>query len=101
MPRGAIQREWHLIPNFQGSPMSHVPRDLTEDFPEHSETIQRLKQENAHFTKFANDDHDVNRAIHRAETDIESTSDDHATELRKRRLHLKDEIGSRLAATVA
>ncbi|MEO1104485.1 MAG: YdcH family protein [Pseudomonadota bacterium] len=77
--------------------MSHVPHELGEEFPEHAETMHRLKLEDAHFVNLAEKYHEVNRAVHRAETDIEPTSDEHMTEMRKQRAYLKDEIAAILA----
>lgn len=72
--------------------MSHTPHELTEDFPEHAEKIKALKQEDAHFAKLYDAYNEVNRKVHRAETDLEPTSDDEAEALRRERMRLKDEI---------
>ncbi|MEM8761500.1 MAG: YdcH family protein, partial [Pseudomonadota bacterium] len=45
-----------------------------------------------HFAKEADEYHRLNRAIHRAETDIEPCSDDHLHELKRRRLALLDTL---------
>ena len=76
--------------------MSHVPHELHEEFPGHAETIHRLKQGDAHFTRLADRYHEVNRAIHRAETSIEPTGDHILETMKKQRLALKDEIASML-----
>lgn len=55
-----------------------------------------LNASNAHFAKLSDDYHDVNRTVHRAETDVEPTSDDHLTNMRKQRLALKDQIAAYL-----
>jgi len=78
--------------------MSHTPHELAEMFPDDAETIHRLKIENAHFAKLADQHHEINRAIHRIETEIEPASDAHAEELKKQRLGLQDEISEMLAA---
>jgi uncharacterized protein YdcH (DUF465 family) len=78
--------------------MSHVPHELAEEFPEHAEKLHALKTSNAHFAKLADEYHALNREIHRIETDVEPTTDEHSTELRKKRMVLKDEIGAMLAA---
>lgn len=72
--------------------MSHVPHELAEEFPEHADTMHQLKQDNAHFAKLFDSYHDVNRAIHRAETNVEPTDDAHMETMRKQRMELKDEI---------
>ena len=78
--------------------MSNTPHELAEEFPEHVDAMHRLKGENAHFAKLFDAYHEVNRAVHRAETDVEPTDDAHMEELRKRRLALKDQIYGILTA---
>lgn len=78
--------------------MSHVPHELHEEFPQDGERIHALKISNAHFARLADRYHDVNRAIHRAEAEVEPTSDDILEEMKKQRLHLKDEIAVMLRA---
>jgi uncharacterized protein YdcH (DUF465 family) len=78
--------------------MSHTPHELAEEFPHALDAIQRLKQEDAHFARLSAEYHDINRAIHRAETLVEPVSDMHETELRRKRLALKDEIARMLTA---
>lgn len=78
--------------------MSHTPHELAEEFPEYADKISTLKQQDAHFARLIDDYHDINRAVHRAEVDVEPTDDFHLTEMRKQRLHLKDELARILAA---
>ena len=77
--------------------MSHVPHELAEEFPEHTEKMHEMKSSNAHFAKLFEEYHDINRAIHRAETNVEPTDDFHMEDMRKQRLRLKDEIYGMLA----
>ncbi|MEM7717904.1 MAG: YdcH family protein [Pseudomonadota bacterium] len=72
--------------------MSHTPHELAEEFPEHTETMHRLKSNDAHFARLFDDYHEINRVIHRAETNIEPMEDLFETDLRKKRASLKDEI---------
>lgn len=72
--------------------MSHTPHELTEEFPEAVELIQRLKTEDAHFARLAETYHELNRTIHRVENRIEARSEFEEEDLRKQRLALKDEI---------
>ncbi|MDX8347609.1 YdcH family protein [Cognatiyoonia sp. IB215446] len=74
--------------------MSHTPHELLEEFPEKTEAMQRLKGEDAHFARMYDDYHTINRAIHRAETDVEPTDDMHMSEMRKERMMLKDKIAA-------
>jgi len=77
--------------------MSHTPHELHEEFPDKTDRIHQLKADDAHFRRLMEAYHETNLAVHRAETDIEPTDDFHMTELRKRRLALKDEIARMLA----
>ena len=78
--------------------MSHVPHELAEEFPDAVERIHALKTSDTHFAKLADEYHELNREIHRAETDVEPISDAHMTDLRKKRMALKDEIYTILTA---
>ena len=72
--------------------MSHTPHELAEEFPELADQMAALRQTDDHFAKLADRYHTLNRALHRAETDVEPTSDDHMVDMRKERMALKDEI---------
>ena len=78
--------------------MTHVPHELHEEFPDLADKIHQMKTENAHFHKLFEEYHEVNRAVHRAETDVEPTDDTHMEEMRKKRLALKDELYGMLTA---
>jgi len=78
--------------------MSHTPHELAEEFPEHIDTMHRLKAEDAHFSKLFEEYHEVNRAIHRAETNVEPTDDFNEVEMRKKRMALKDTLWGLLSA---
>ncbi|MEX3014383.1 YdcH family protein [Gymnodinialimonas hymeniacidonis] len=77
--------------------MSHTPHELADDFPDKVDTIHALKQSDAHFAKLAEAYHDVNRAVHRAETGVEPVSDVAEQDMRRQRMALKDEIAGMLA----
>lgn len=70
----------------------HTPNELTEIFKRDADLISRLKQDDAHYARLAEDYHAVNRAVHRHESETETLSDAHAEELKKKRLKLLDEI---------
>ena len=72
--------------------MSHTPHELAEEFPDKVELMSQLKQNDAHFARLAEEYHEINRAVHRAETNIEPIEDLAEGELRKKRAVLKDEI---------
>jgi uncharacterized protein len=79
--------------------MSHTQHELAEEFPQAVPQMHDLRAANAHFEKLCDEYHDLNRAIHRAETDLEPTSDDHMSQMRKERLALKDQISAALSAS--
>lgn len=72
--------------------MSHAPHELAEEFPEHVDIMRQLKTNDARFSRLFDEYHEVNRAIHRAETNVEPTDDFNEVEMRKTRITLKDEI---------
>ena len=72
--------------------MTHVPHELPEELPEYKERIHELKISDAHFARLFDDYHDVNREIHRAESANINITDEHHEELKRKRLHLKDEL---------
>lgn len=78
--------------------MSHVPHELHEEFPEAVDVLHTLKTSDAHFSRLADEYHTVNREVHRIETDVTPASDEVLEDLKKKRLHLKDQIAAMLAA---
>ncbi|MCT4559603.1 MAG: YdcH family protein [Pelagimonas sp.] len=78
--------------------MSHTPHELAEEFPEFAEKMHSLKTSDAHFAKLADEYHEVNRQIHRAETNVEPMEQLAEEQLRKQRGALKDEIYGMLRA---
>ncbi len=81
--------------------MSHVPHELAEEFPGKGDRITELKKSSPHFTRLIEQYHDINRAVHRAETNVEPTDEAHEQDLRKQRLALKDEIAEILSSAEA
>lgn len=77
--------------------MSHTPHELAADLPEYAEKIAALKLGDAHFARLYDAYHEVNRQVHRAETDVEPTGDAEAEALRRERMRLKDELFAILA----
>lgn len=72
--------------------MSHTPHELREEFPDAAAVLHELKASNAHFATLADRYHDVNREIHRIESEVEAASDERTESLKKQRLALLDEI---------
>lgn len=78
--------------------MSNTPHELHEEFPDKAQAIHALKEANSHFAKLVEEYHEVNRAVHRAETRVEPTSDEVEAALRQKRMRLKDDIWKALQA---
>jgi hypothetical protein len=76
--------------------MSHTPHELTEEFPEQAEHIHELKQSDAHFAELVDEYHEVNRSIHRMETEVEPVATHTEEDARKKRVALKDRIAAYL-----
>ena len=78
--------------------MSHVPHELAEEFPDQIDKLHDLKMGNAHFANLSEQYHVLNREILRIETGVEPASDTRESELRKKRVVLKDEIAALISA---
>jgi hypothetical protein len=76
--------------------MSHVPHELAEEFPDKVEKIRDLRASDGHFLRITDRYHELNRTIHRGETDVEPMDDFHLEDLKKERLALLDEISGYL-----
>ncbi|MCB1397055.1 MAG: YdcH family protein [Rhodobacter sp.] len=76
--------------------MSNTPHELAEEFPAEVEKMHALKGQDAHFAKIFDEYHQVNKTIHRAETNVDPVTEEHETALRKQRMALKDEIAKML-----
>ncbi len=72
--------------------MTHVPHELAEEFPSHADRIHALKSTDTHFSRLYDEYHTINRAVHRAETNVEPLDALSEVNLRKRRATLKDEL---------
>lgn len=70
---------------------------LINEFPDQAQKIADLKVNDAEFLKMYVNYEEVNALIqHYEEGEINHTTDEHLTELRKKRVHLKDDIYSYL-----
>lgn len=72
--------------------MSNTPHELAEEFPDKVDLMSQLKQSDAHFSRLAEEYHEVNRTVHRAETNVAPMEELAEVELRKKRAALKDQI---------
>lgn len=70
----------------------HTPNELSEIFKRDRDLLTRLKADNAHYARLADEYHAVNREVHRIEAETEAASDERTEALKKQRLSLLDEI---------
>lgn len=69
--------------------------NLTHEFPELEDKINQLKLDDANFKKMYVNYEEVNALIqHYEEGEQNHTTDEHLTDLRKKRMHLKDDLYS-------
>jgi len=66
--------------------------DLVHELPEYREKIHEMKLSNHHFAKLFDEYHEIDHEVRRIEQEIETPSDEYTEELKKKRLHLKDEL---------
>ncbi len=78
--------------------MTNTPHELAAEFPDKADLIHKLKAEDAHFARLAEEYHMINRQVHRAETNVEPMEELAEVELRKKRALLKDQIYAMLTA---
>jgi uncharacterized protein YdcH (DUF465 family) len=81
--------------------MSHVLHDLHAEFPDDGEILHELKVSNRHFRTVSDRYHDVNKEIHRIESEVEAASDERSEGLKKQRLHILDEVAAMISKAKA
>ena len=65
---------------------------ILREFPEHRETIRRLKGSDDHFRNIFDEYHRLDDEIYRIEEEIDFATDQEIEELKMRRAKLKDSI---------
>lgn len=78
--------------------MSNTPHTLQQEFPGEEARLSRLKGSDAHFARLLEDYDSLNDQVHRAESRIDTMSEQAETDLRRRRSQVKDEIARLLRA---
>ncbi len=73
--------------------------DIPHEFPEYKDLIEKLYNSDEGFKKIYKEYHAVDEEILQIEQNVETTSDVYAEDLKKKRVHLKDEIYTLLRAT--
>ena len=66
--------------------------DLIHELPEHRQRIHELKMSDKHFSKLFDQYHEIDTQVRKIEEGFETPSDDFVEELKKQRLHMKDEL---------
>jgi hypothetical protein len=66
--------------------------DLHHEFPEYNERIHELKMSDGHFKRLFDEYDEIVHQLLRVEQNIETPSDDVIEEMKKQRLHLKDQL---------
>ena len=72
--------------------------NLADEFPEHKEKLHDMKMNNHHFQHLSEKYYAVNDKIRQSELDLSPITDAALEDLKKERLHLKDEIAKMLDA---
>lgn len=81
--------------------MSHVSHDLHAEFPNDVDTLHQLKISDRHYRTISDRYHDINKEIHRIESEIEAASDERSEELKKQRLQILDEVAAMITKAKA
>ena len=66
--------------------------DLHHEFPEFNEKIHELKMSSVHFQRLFKEYDEIVHQLVRVEQEIETPADDVVEEMKKKRLHLKDQL---------
>ncbi len=66
--------------------------DLHHEFPEFNDQIHKLKMTDGHFQRLFKEYDEIVHQLVRVEQAIETPSDDTVEEMKKLRLHLKDQL---------
>lgn len=79
--------------------MNIEKHDLIHELPEYRDQIHDLKMNNRHFAKLFKEYHETDHSVRALEQADSPTTDEHMEELKKQRLHLKDEMFTMLQAS--
>lgn len=75
--------------------------DLAHEFPEFKESIRALKTKDSHFRRMFDEYDAVIKELYRFDEGAAGISDEHAEELKKKRLELKDRLYAVLKKSAA
>lgn len=77
--------------------MSNTPHTLRDEFPGKLDAIHTLKLIDPAFARLLREYDEINDKVHRAETRLDTVSEEAERTLRRQRLQVKDAIVSALA----
>jgi len=80
--------------------MSEAGHDLHALFPDHGPALHALKLGSTSFRQLAEEHHDLQSRIQRAEAGLAAVADDQLEDLKKRRLFILDEIAALISGEV-
>lgn len=72
--------------------MYGIRHDIAGDFPEFHAEISRLKNNDPHFTQLLNEYDDTDKIIYGLEQQAQPVSDSYFSDLKRRRVLLKDRL---------
>ncbi|MFM7203036.1 MAG: YdcH family protein [Myxococcota bacterium] len=75
--------------------------DLAKEFPEFRSEIHALKASDAHFARIFQEYQELDKHIIRLEENLELDSDQMLEHLKRKRVHLKDELYQQLNAAAS
>tara|TARA_R110002033_G_scaffold4612_13_gene21858 strand:+ start:5171 stop:5419 length:249 start_codon:yes stop_codon:yes gene_type:complete len=81
--------------------MSHVLHDLHAEFPDDGDILHQLKVSDPHFRAISDRYQEINKEIHRIESEVEAASDERSEELKKQRLLILDEVAAMITKAKA
>jgi len=81
--------------------MSHVSHDLHAEFPDDGDILHQLKVSDPHFRAISDRYQEINKEIHRIESEVEAASDERSEELKKQRLLILDEVAAMITKAKA
>lgn len=71
---------------------------LIKELPEYKDRIHELKMSDHHFQRLFDEYHTIDKEIHRLETEESPKTDEFMEDMKKNRLHLKDQLYTMLQA---
>lgn len=87
-----------IISSTKEHPVFGEHHDLLHEFPEYKERIDALKAQDADFARLCQEFDAIDEELLRIQQQLETPSDVYVENLKKKRVHLKDQLYARLTA---